>query len=370
MPTAPFALTLCVAALVASGSTAPKKWTIETVAGSGQKELGPAAGPAREVAIGQPFGVVIGPDGALYVCEVENHRVLRIDLKGGRVALVAGCGRRGGAGDGGPAQEAELDEPYEVRFDGEQAMYVVEMRGARVRRVDLATHRIERVAGTGEVGFGGDGGPAREARLDQPHSIVLDGRGGLLIADIGNHRIRRVDLASGVIDTIAGNGERKPPVEGAIAKGQPLLGPRALHVRGDTLWIALREGHSVWRMGLDTGLLRHVAGSGERGWKDGMGREARFDGPKGIVAAPDGVVYVADTENQVIRRVDPLTGSVETVAGGGPETRGFGGDGGDALGGKMDRPHGITVDAHGRVYVGDTNNHRIRRVAPESSGKP
>ena len=118
---------------------------------------------------------------------------------------------------------------------------------------------------------------------------------------------------------------------------------RALYIEGGTLWIALREGHSVWRMDLSSRRLAHVAGSGKRGYRDGAGQQALFNGPKGIVRGAKGTLYVVDTENQVIREVDPASGEVGTVAGIGPQARGYGGDGGPAVKSKMDRPHGVTV---------------------------
>ena len=238
------------------------------------------------------------------------------------------------------------------------------MKNHIVRRIDARTHVITTVAGSGREGFGGDEGPATEARLKQPHSIALDGNGGLLIADIGNHRIRRVDLATGTIRTIAGNGEKTLPQDGQQAQGNPMVGPRALFVHGDTLWIALREGHSVWRMDLTTGTLAHVAGTGKKGFTGdgGPARDATFDGPKGIAIGPDGHVYVVDTENQAIRKIDPQQATITTIAGSGPNARGFQGDNGPATAAHLDRPHGICLAPDGTVYIGDTNNHRIRRV--------
>jgi DNA-binding beta-propeller fold protein YncE len=184
------------------------------------------------------------------------------------------------------------------------------------------------------------------------------------VADIGNHRIRRLDLADGIIETIAGNGERQLPQDGTIATGRPMLGPRALFIEGDTLWIALREGHSVWRLELDTMRLKHVAGSGQKGCAGdgGPAKEATFNGPKGIAVGPHGKVYVVDTENHVIRVVDPRRDTVDTVAGSGE--RGYAGDGGPARAAAMDRPHGICVDQQGTLYIGDTLTHRVRRVRP------
>ncbi|MBL7648602.1 MAG: hypothetical protein JNK74_20695 [Candidatus Hydrogenedentes bacterium] len=346
-------LTLLFVVPALTGRAQAAEWRIDSPVGDGT--------PGN---VGQPFGLVVGPDGGLYICEVENHRIRRFDLNTQALTTVAGTGRAGYSGDGRLALDADLNEPYEIRFDDAGNLFVVEMKNHIVRRIDGKTHIITTVAGCGREGFGGDGGPATEALLKQPHSIDLDGKGGLLIADIGNHRIRRVDLASGTIRTIAGNGEKTMPQDGQQADGNPMVGPRALFVDGDTLWIALREGHSVWRMDLSTGTLTHVAGTGERGYTGdgGPAREATFDGPKGIAVGPAGEVHVVDTENQAIRMIDTQSGVITTIAGSGPNGRGFGGDGGPATAAKMDRPHGICVGADGAVYVGDTNNHRVRRV--------
>jgi len=338
---------------------------IETVAGTGREEPVETVGEALRFDMSQPFGLELGPEGALHVCEVGHHRVLRIDLEKREVKVAAGNGSRGKAGDGGPAAQASLDEPYEVRFAPNRDMYFVEMQGAVVRRVEAESGRIRRVAGTGEEGYSGDGGPAVEARLRSPHSIALEGSRSLYIADIGNHRIRKVDLDSGKIETIAGNGKPELPRDGAPAAGSPLRGPRALAVGGGSLWIALREGNSIWKLDLAGGTLHHVAGGGDAGFRDGRAREALFNGPKGIAIA-GGALFVADTENHAIRRVEIASGAVSTIVGGG---QGFGGDGGEALRAKLARPHGIATGPGGVLYVGDSENHRVRRVRPRASSR-
>ncbi len=377
------AISLFTVAAFAVAATYLAAATVDTVAGSGKAKDkvgdGEEAIDARDAAVGQPFGVEIGPDGALYVTEVENHHIRRVDLKRGRITTVAGNGRKGYSGDGGPARRASLNEPYEVRFDSRGNMYFVEMQNHVIRRVDAASGEITTVAGTGEAGYAGDGndnqpGDARKAQFRQPHSIALSGDRWLYVADIGNHRIRRIDLENNTIESIAGNGEKRLPEDGGTAKDRSMVGPRALAIDGDTLWIALREGHSVWSLDLTSGKLRHVAGSGNQGYRDaaaGEGKSATFNGPKGIAVGPDRRLYVVDTENQAIRRVDPRTGEVTTIAGTPPDGRGFGGDsdgdngeGGDALRAKFDRPHGIAVASSGVVFIGDTNNHRVRAVSP------
>ena len=216
-----------------------------------------------------------------------------------------------------PAVDAELNEPYEVRFDHDGNMYIVEMKNHIVRRVDRKSKKISTVAGIGRPGFTGDGGLAVKAKFSQPHSIAIDRRGAVYVADIGNHRIRRIDPKTGIVESIAGNSKRTPPRDGQVARGNPILGPRALFIDGDTLWIALREGHSVWRMELVDGILHHVAGTGQAGYSGdgGPAIEAKFNGPKGIAVESNREVFVTDSGNNVIRRIDLRSGLIATVAG-------------------------------------------------------
>lgn len=358
-------LLLSTLAIAVPDGLAADEAIITTIAGTGKAaDAGGDASLGIETNVGQPFGVELGPDGALYITEVQNHRVRRLDLKTGFITSVAGNGRQGYSGDGGPSMEASLNEPYEVRFDSAGNMFFVEMQNHLIRRVDRKTGIISTVAGTGKEGFSGDGGPAIKAQFSSPHSIAFDADGHLYVADIGNHRIRRIDLKHNTIETIAGNGEKKLAQEGQQAAGNPLLGPRALAIDGDTLWIALREGHSVWNMSLKEGVLHRVAGTGKAGYSgDGQAAlEATFNGPKGIAIGPDKCIYVVDTENQAIRRIDPQTGLISTVAGSGPQRRGAAGDGGPATKGELNRPHGIFVSPDGTIYIGDSENHRVRAV--------
>ena len=189
--------------------------TAETLAGTGVSGATGDGGPATDARVGNPYGLTLGPDGALYVCEIDTDRIRRIDMADGTIATVVGTGEVGFSGDGGPARKADLNDPYEVRFDADGNMYFVEMLNAVVRKVDSDTGTISTIAGTGERGFSGDGGPAVEATFNRPHSIALDGKGALYIADIGNHRIRRVDLVTGIVTTFAGTGEREPTPDGA-----------------------------------------------------------------------------------------------------------------------------------------------------------
>jgi DNA-binding beta-propeller fold protein YncE len=348
------------AILLAALALAATSKRITTIAGTGAPGFSGDGGPGVAGQINNPYGLTIGPDGALYFCEVDNHRVRRLDLKTHTLSTVAGNGRQGYSGDGGPALAASLNQPYEVRFDRSGNMYFVEMQNHVVRRVDAPTHVISTVAGTGAAGFSGDGGPATKAQLRQPHSIGIAPDGALLICDIGNHRIRRVDLVTGVIDTYAGTGQGGPTPEGAPVEGTPLNGPRALASGPDgSLYVVLREGNAVYRIDPRERKIHHIAGTGEKGYTGdgGPARVAKLNGPKGIAYAPDNSLYLADTENHAIRRIDLSSGIIETVAGTGQ--RGDGPDG-DPLGCRLSRPHGIFVATDGLVYIGDSESHRVR----------
>ena len=339
---------------------------IATIAGTGTPGFSGDGGPAVQAEINNPYGLTIGPDGTLYVCEIGNHRIRRIDLKTKRISTVAGSGKKGYSGDGGPALSADLNEPYEVRFDAAGNMYFAEMQNHIVRRVDARTRIISTVAGTGVAGFAGDGGPATQAMLRQPHSIAFDREGRLLICDIGNLRIRRVDLSTGIIETWAGTGEKKPTPDGSPIRGTPLNGPRAITAdREGNLYLALREGNTILKIDTRAGRIYHLAGTGETGYSGdgGPAKSARLSGPKGVAwspnGSPDGSLYIADTESHTIRRLDLATGIITTVVGTGQ--RGDGPDG-DARHCRLSRPHGIFVSADGKVYISDSESHRVRTV--------
>ena len=311
--------------------------------------------------VNNPYGLVIGRDGALYFCDLDNQRIRRLDLRTHRTTDIAGNGQRGYNGDRGPATAGSLNMPHEIAFDARGHIYIAERDNHVVRRVDSSTSTISTVAGTGVAGFSGDGGPASKAQLRQPHSIAFDSDGKLLVCDVGNHRIRAVDLSTGVIDTIGGTGERLPTADGAPLAGTPLNGPRTLVVdRDGTIYLALREGNAIYRIAPQTRTLHLLAGTGEQGFSGdgGPARLARLAGPKGLTISRRGL-YLADTENHAIRRVDLDSGTITTVLGTG--VRGDGPDG-NPLQCRLSRPHGLCAAADGTIYVGDSEAHRVRAL--------
>ena len=253
--------------------------------------------------------------------------------------------------------------PHEIQFDSAGHLYIAERDNHVVRKVDAVTGVISTFAGTGSPGFSGDGGPASSAQLRQPHSIAVDpAQRLLLICDIGNHRIRRVEFATGHIDTFAGTGDRQSTPDGAPLTGTPLNGPRTIVFdSAGGLYLALREGNAIYRVDGKSLRFHHVAGTGEQGYSGdgGQARLARLGGPKGLAWSRD-LLYVADTENHAIREITLSTGLIRTVLGTGQR-----GDGPepDPHRCALARPHGVLVDARGVLYVGDSEAHRIRTLS-------
>lgn len=314
--------------------------------------------------LNEPFGVAFAPSGDTYIVEMGGHRVSVLD-RDGHLRVFAGTGEPGLSGDGGPAGLARFNSPHHLAFGPDSGLYVADTQNFCVRRIDLATGVITRVAGTGVKGFGGDGGPAVAAQFGGIFAIAF--RGSLLyLCDLGNRRVRVVDLASGLVRTVAGNGEKGVPVDGQPALEQPLVDPRAVAVdAAGNLYILERDGHAL-RVVDANGRIRTVAGTGVAGFSGdgGPARAAELSGPKHIsIDDNDQSVLISDTENHVVRRYSPVDSTISRVAGTG--RLGSAGLGGPAEQCELNRPHGAQVLPHSRaIYISDSENHRILRIDP------
>jgi sugar lactone lactonase YvrE len=318
----------------------------------------PAPSPLKE-----PFGVDLDVEGRLWIIELAGGRVLRLD-RAQKLDVVAGAlGTSGYSGDGGLTGAALFNGMHNVAVHPKGAVFVSDTWNHCVRRIDPRSGTIETFAGTGKAGFGGDGGPAQAALFDFVMCVTLDApRKRLLVADTNNRRIRAVeiqdDLSAGTVVTIAGNGQKGVPADGAIARESPLVDPRAVAAdsRGQ-VYVLERGGHALRVIDRD-GRILTLAGNGRPGDRDGIGPEAQLNSPKHLCVDPQDRVFIADEGNHAIRLFEPHAGTLRRVLGGGA---------GDAKL-RLQRPHGVAV-RDGVLYVADSGNDRVLKVEGLNPGK-
>jgi sugar lactone lactonase YvrE len=332
---------------------------ITTVAGDGGSGFSGDGGPATSASLSFPEGVAVDASGNLFIADAGNSRIGRVDAATGIITTVAGVGAGGFSGDGGPATSASLFFPEGVAVDALGNLFIADTSNNRVRRVDAATGIITTVAGDGASGFSGDGGPATSASLNSPRGVAVDASGNLFIADFSNDRVRRVDAVTGTITTVAG---------GVFGDGGPATGAslnRPFEVAADgsgNLLIADFSNNRVRRVDAATGIITTVAGDGAFGFSGdgGPATSASLGFPSGVAVDSSGNLFIADFSNRRIRRVDAATGIITTVAGDGGSR--FSGDGGPATSASFSSPRGVAVDASGNLFIAVRGNSRVRRV--------
>ncbi len=363
--------TMARAAMIAMAcSTLPARGAgVELVVGDA---AGRAPGDPSAAVVNEPFATAFDPDGNLWGVEfTRGNRVFRLvtpPAAGARAVpeFVAGefhvsdPKRAEPAGAAADAARVRFNGLHDLAIGPDGTVWLADTFNHRIRALDPANGTLRTIAGTGAAGFSGDGGPAALARFDQPYCVSLvPGGAALLVADIGNARLRSIDLASGVVTTIAGDGTKGKPVDGAVATRTALAGPRAACAGPDgTVWLALREGNALVEIrGGTVRVAVNASGRAGFGGDGGPGREALLAGPKYVATDARGRVLVCDTENHCIRRYDPASGTIGTVAG-------VPGEAGTAIGATwrethLDRPHAARIDAAGRLVVADSGNDRI-----------
>jgi streptogramin lyase len=347
--------------LLALGGDTPK---LTTLAGTGTRGHTGDGGLASKATLSEPFHCEVDHKGNLYIAESANHCIRKVNLKTGIISTVAGNGKKGYTGDGGKATDATFNEPYAAVVDQDDNLFIVDRLNAVVRKVDGKTGIVTTVAGNGKKDYKGDGGKATDASMREPNDCILDGKGGLLIADVADWRIRRLDLTTGIISTFAGTGRAKFSAKSKIDRAKCgdngpadkaiVVGARAVCIDGKgNTYICEREGSAVRKVDAK-GIITTIAGTGEWAYKGdkGQAKDAIFAGPKGIRCDHEGHIYVVDCENHCVRKIDAKTQIVTTVAGGRKAADDTG----------MDRPHGCIVDRDGVLYIADSNNHRVRIV--------
>ena len=395
-------------------------WVVNTVAGTGMNGGGVTSGPATEVPLSYPSGLAIDGSGNLFIADLGNNQIRKVDPSG-FLTTVAGTGVGGKTGDGGLATQALLSSPHDVRIGPDGNLYVADSGNNRIRRVDKTTGIISLVAGT-SFGFSGDGGPATAAQIGLPYGIAFDNQGGLLIAATLNHRIRRVDLSTGIISTIAGTGSTafngdglaalatnisQPSAVGLDANGnvvfvdstlarvrridsqgnvqtiaggavpgfagdggppsQSLLNtPLTFGVDQGTMYIADSGNLRIRAISRAEDLINTVAGNGSVADSDGLpATGVNLRNPLSTIPDGAGGYYILELGSNSLRHVDGRTGVLSTVAGSGAAS--FSGDGGPAIEASFNSPNSLSRDTAGNVYIADTGNNRIRKIFADAS---
>jgi sugar lactone lactonase YvrE len=259
------------------------------------------------------------------------------------ITTAGGTGKAGFSGDGGPAASAQLNMPFDLAFDGHGNLFFSDTFNHRIRRIDHASGTISTVAGTGRAGYSGDGGLAVQAQLNEPYGIAVDHRGNLFVADRLNRRVRRIDVGTKVITTVAGDGTTAHSGDGGPGPKAGIIEPNGVALRrgGQVLLIADVAGNRIRSLDLASGVIT-------------TSKELAVDAA--------GNIWIVDTENHAIRFIDAATQQIRTAAGTG--SAGGDGDGGPATIARLDRPHGVAIGPDGSCWIADTNNHRLRRVTP------
>jgi sugar lactone lactonase YvrE len=331
-------------------------------AGSGKSGFSGDGGQATNASFRVPAGLAFDLEGNLYIADRENHRVRKVDTKG-YISTFAGIGEAGFSGDEGPAVKARLNLPSGVVVDKKGNLYISDRSNDRIRVVDKKGV-IRTYAGSGVAGFQGDAGPALKAQLDKPFGIALDETENLYIADRNNNRVRKVS-PDGIITTVAGDGgfffmgDNGPAYRASVAAPTGV----ALDSKGN-LYIADRNNNRV-RVVDRTGMIRTVVGTGQQDYNGDseMARETNLYLPFGLTVDSNDNLLVIDRSHYRIRRIDPKSGQVETVAGNGIKL--FAGDGGPATGATLSFPHGMSVDKKDNIIFSDKGHFRIRKITPE-----
>jgi uncharacterized protein (TIGR03437 family) len=334
---------------------------ITTVAGNGTAAYSGDGGPAVSASLNTPHGIATDSAGNIYIADVINNRV-RAVAPNGTISTIAGTGIGDFSGDGGPANKAALDYPYYAAVDSGGVIYIADTNNGRVRSI-ATSGIISTLAGNGGP-FSGDGGAGIGALLNYPSSVALDAAGNIYVADTWNNRVRKLTRA-GTITTVAGSGNLGAAGDGGPATAANINHPYGIAVdSAGNLYIADTNNNRIREVTID-GVIHTIAGNGTRGYSgdSGAATAATLANPRGVQVDGAGNVYIADSFNHVIREVNKKTGVITTIAGTG--LSGFAGDGGPATSALLNTPLGVSVDAAGNVYIVDTLNSRLRRLTPD-----
>ena len=350
---APFYIAVLLGAALATANAA----SISVFAGGGAKETG----PATECRLADPFAVGFDADGNTFVCEMTNNRLLKIDAKGA-LARLGGGGAKGDNGDGGPATKAQFNGPHNLAVDKNGDVYVADTWNGKIRRIDAKSGVVSTFAGTGKKAFSGDGGSIQKADFSGIYSIAFDApHENLYVVDLENRRVRVISMKAKTVRAFAGNGQKGVPADGSDAETSPLFDPRAVAVaRSGDVYILERGGNAL-RVVDTKGKIRTVVGTGKSGGLTDATNplEATLKGPKHLCVDADDNVLIADSDNHAVRKFLPRENKIVLIAGTGKPGKTLSDD---PLKTELNQPHGVAVDARGRIYIADSVNGRVLRI--------
>ena len=352
--------TAFVALMLALSASAARADKLVLVAGGGDGDDTTDATKAKLI---QPFGVDFYDNSVLIVEMAKGERLRGIHRAGHLITMAGVEGKKGNDGDGGPAARATFNGMHSLAV-GPNGIVLADTWNNRVRVVDFDL-TVNAFAGTGVKGFSGDGGPAKDAKFGGVFCVSFDpDKKNLYITDLDNKRIRKVEMKTNLVTTVAGNGKGGVPKDGEDATAQPLVDPRAHAVDKDgNIWILERGGHAL-RVVDAKGKIRTVAGTGKAGMGTGKALDAALNGPKHLCIDRDGSVLIADTENHRIVRFRPKDGTITAVAGTGKKGKTLGD--GDPLKAEFNQPHGVIVHPKtGDIYISDASNGRVLKIVRE-----
>jgi len=353
------ALCLCLAPGLAHADI------LSTVAGTGTAAASGDGGPASSASLISATGVAVDGAGNQYLAQLANIR--KISAVSGSISSIAGTGKTGFSVDNGPADAAQVDQPFGVATDKAGNVYFADTYNHRIRMV-TAFGTISTIAGTGGKGYSGDGAPASAARLNQPKGVAVDGSGNIYIADTGNFRVRKIAAGSGIITTIAGTGNYGRSGDGGLGSSADLADPSAVAVDSSGN-VYVSADARVRMIAAVTGVISTVAGiSGAPGYSGdgGQAAAAQLNYPAGLKVDSSGNLYIADSGNNRIRKVVLANGVISTVAGTG--VAGFGD--GATTAAKLNNPTDVAVDASGNLFIADTGNNRLRKLTFDGASIP
>ncbi|MBE2289002.1 MAG: T9SS type A sorting domain-containing protein [Chitinophagaceae bacterium] len=336
---------------------------ITTIAGKDTYGFSGDGGPATNAKLKAPYRICLDKGDNIFIADALNHRIRRISKADGYISTIVGTGSPGFNGDGGTATDAKLEVPQGIFIDDNGNLFICDAISERIRKVELSTGIITSIAGTGSIGNGGDGGAATNAEFYYPVGLFVNKTGEIFIADWGNKKIRVINPTSGVITTFAGTGTGGYSGDGGPAINATLDAP--LDVYADTngnILVSEQYNHRVRKVDAVTGIITTIAGNGTAGYSGdgGLAINAKLNEPDGLFVDKHNNVFITDYYNGSIRKIDGSTGIITTVAGTG--VTGFSGDGGPATNAKLFCSD-VFVDSYGNLIIADYENNRIRKVS-------